>query len=78
MTFGYKRSGILAAVINSSVLIIIGIAIFGIVANSLGAFLLHTGSDEDMNIKSIYLHLFGDALSSLGVVVGGIGVIKKD
>jgi len=95
-TFGYKRSGILAAVINSSVLIIISIFLFkqaytrfmnpthingfiviwvaliGIVANALGAYLLHEGSDEDMNVKAAYLHLFSDTLSSLGVVVGGM------
>lgn len=95
-TFGYRRSGILAAVINSSVLIIISvflfkeayikfmnptpikgfiviwIALIGIVANSLGAYLLHAGSDKDMNVKAVYLHLFSDALSSLGVVIGGV------
>ena len=95
-TFGYRRSGILAAVVNSSVLIIISIFLFkeayikfmnptpvkgfiviwialiGIVANSLGAYLLHVGSDKDMNVKAIYLHLFSDALASLGVVIGGI------
>lgn len=95
-TFGYKRSGILAAVINSSVLIIISVFLFkeaytkfvnptpingfiviwvaliGIIANAIGAYLLHAGSDEDMNVKSAYLHLFSDALSSLGVVIGGI------
>jgi len=95
-TFGYKRSGILAAVINSSVLIIISIFLFkeaytkfmhptpingfiviwvaliGIVANALGAYLLHAGSKEDMNVKAAYLHLFSDTLSSLGVVIGGI------
>jgi cobalt-zinc-cadmium efflux system protein len=95
-TFGYKRSGILAAVINSSVLIIISIFLFkqaytkfisptpvngfiviwvaliGIVANALGAYLLHAGSEENLNVKSVYLHLFSDALSSLGVVIGGI------
>lgn len=95
-TFGYKRSGILAAVINSSVLIIISVFLFkeaytklvnptpinglvviwvaliGIVANAIGAYLLHEGSEEDMNVKAAYLHLFSDALSSLGVVIGGI------
>ncbi|WP_035796708.1 cation diffusion facilitator family transporter [Clostridium akagii] len=95
-TFGYKRSGILAAVINSSVLIIISVFLFkeaytkfmnttsingliviwvaliGIVANTLGAYLLHGGSHEDMNVKATYIHLFSDALASLGVVIGGI------
>lgn len=95
-TYGYKRSGILAAVINSSVLIVISVFLFkeayvklinptpingiiviwvaliGLIANTIGAFLLNAGSHEDMNVKSAYLHLFSDALSSLGVIVGGI------
>lgn len=52
--------------------IVIWIALIGIVANSLGAYLLHAGSDKDMNVKAVYLHLFSDALSSLGVVIGGV------
>lgn len=95
-TFGYKRATILAAVINSTVLIIISILLFkeayfkfitpekingliviwvaliGLLANALGAYLLHKGSEEDINMKSAYLHLLSDALSSIGVVVGGI------
>ncbi|AWB10417.1 cobalt-zinc-cadmium efflux system protein [Thermodesulfobium acidiphilum] len=95
-TFGYKRSVIISAFINSLVLIIISlfifkeayekflhpsnvnssviifVAILAVFANSLGVFLLHKGSKEDMNIKSSYLHLLVDALSSIGVVVAGI------
>ena len=95
-TFGYKRSTILAAVINSTVLIIISfflfkeayskfitsakingaiviwVALIGLLANALGAYLLHKGSKEDINMKSAYLHLLSDALSSIGVVVGGV------
>jgi cobalt-zinc-cadmium efflux system protein len=95
-TFGYKRSGIISAFINSLVLIFISlflfkeayekflhptsinssivilVAIVATVANSLGVFLLHRDSKEDINIKSSYLHLLGDALSSIGVIVAGI------
>jgi cobalt-zinc-cadmium efflux system protein len=95
-TFGYKRSTILAAVINSTVLIfislflfkeayfkfikpekingviVIWVALIGLLANTFGAYLLNRGSHEDMNMKSTYLHLISDALSSLGVIVGGI------
>jgi len=95
-TFGYKRAGILAATLNSTVLIVISlflfkeayiklihptaingfvviwVALLGLIANTIGAFLLHSGSADNMNIKSIYLHLFSDALSSLGVIIAGI------
>jgi len=94
-TFGYKRSSILAAFINSSVLMVISvflfkeaynkffnpepingkmviiIAVVGLIANTLGAYLLHKGSEEDMNIKASYLHLLSDALSSVAVIIGG-------
>ncbi|MCB2294529.1 cation diffusion facilitator family transporter [Clostridium algoriphilum] len=42
------------------------------IANTIGAFLLHSESVDNMNIKSAYLHLFSDALSSLGVIIAGI------
>jgi cobalt-zinc-cadmium efflux system protein len=95
-TFGYKRATILAALINSSVLIVIsvylfkeafnkfinpqeingsmviGIALIGLIANIAGVVLLQKGSKGSMNIKSSYLHLLSDALSSVGVVIGGI------
>lgn len=95
-TFGYKRTTILAALLNSIVLIaisiflfkeayikfinpqpingmvVIWVALLGLIANFIGVLLLQKGSQGDMNIKSSYLHLLSDALSSLGVVIGGI------
>lgn len=50
----------------------IGIAMVGLVANTLSVLLLHKDSHKSLNIKSVYLHLLGDALSSIGVIVGGI------
>lgn len=95
-TFGYKRATILAAFINSAILIIISIFLFkeaffkfinpqpinggiviwvalvGLIANIIGVILLQKGSKGDMNIRSSYLHLLSDALSSVGVVMGCI------
>lgn len=48
-----------------SVMIVAGI---GIVVNSATAFLFTSGSD-DLNIRGAYLHLFYDALVSVGVVL---------
>ncbi len=42
----------------------------GIFINGLSGWLLMRGNNEDINVKSAYLHLLGDALVSLGVVVG--------
>lgn len=47
------------------------IAFVGLLANTLGTLLLRSGAKGNMNIRSAYLHLLGDAVSSLGVIIGG-------
>ena len=59
--------------INGSM--IIWVALISLVANALGVILLQKGSHGDMNIKSTYIHLLSDVLSSIGVVVGGILIL---
>jgi cobalt-zinc-cadmium efflux system protein len=97
-TFGLKRAEILAAIINSVVLIIISIfllyeaynrfmepveihgslmmivALIGLVANVIGTLLLKKGSQDSINIRSAYLHLLSDAISSVGVIIGGAAI----
>ncbi|MDD3923050.1 MAG: cation diffusion facilitator family transporter, partial [Endomicrobiaceae bacterium] len=58
--------------INS--IIMIGVAIVGLLANFISMLLLEKESHHNMNIKSSYLHLLGDTLSSVGVVLGGIAI----
>lgn len=50
------------------------VAVVGLVANIIGALFLHKHSHANLNIRGAYLHIIGDALSSIGVVIGG-GVI---
>jgi cobalt-zinc-cadmium efflux system protein len=95
-TFGFRRAEILAAFLNSLVLVVIsaflvyeaitrfsqqehvnglvmsGVAVVGFIANLLGALLLHRDSTHNLNVRAAYLHLFGDSVSSLAVIVGGI------
>lgn len=47
-----------------------------IVVNLLIAFWLHQGAHHDVNIRSAYAHMVGDALFSLGVVVAGAIIYK--
>ncbi|EGD52149.1 cation diffusion facilitator family transporter [Thermoanaerobacter ethanolicus JW 200] len=56
--------------INGSLMIVV--AVIGLAANTLSVFLLKENAQKNLNIKSTYIHLLSDALSSLGVVIGGI------
>lgn len=95
-TFGLKRAETFAAIINTTVLVVIsffliieavqrimtpehvnglimaGIAGIGLIANVVGTILLKKGADKNINLKSTYLHLLSDAVTSIGVVIGGI------
>jgi cobalt-zinc-cadmium efflux system protein len=55
--------------VNGQLVIIV--AAIGIVINGGTAMLFMRGANEDLNIKGAFLHLMGDALISIGVVVAG-------
>ncbi len=48
------------------------VATVGLVANGLAAWAMMRTSKESLNIRGAYLHILGDALSSLGVIAGGL------
>lgn len=97
-TFGLKRAEILAAVINSSTLIVIYaflfyeavkrfmnpqqiepltmsiVAAIGLIANIVGTLLLKRDSKDSLNIRSAYMHLLSDSVSSVAVIVGAIAI----
>lgn len=51
------------------------VAIIGLVANVIGALFLFKHSHTSLNIRGAYLHIIGDALSSVGVVIGGVIIL---
>lgn len=53
---------------------VIVVAALGIVINGGSALLFLHGRHDDLNIRTQYLHLAGDAAVSLGVVVAGAGI----
>ncbi len=97
-TFGLKRAEILAAVINSSTLIVIYAFLFyeavkrfmnpqqiepitmsivaavGLIANIVGTLLLKRDSKNSLNIRSSYMHLLSDSVSSVAVIIGAIAI----
>ena len=48
------------------------IAVVGLVMNLLAAARLHRHAHDDLNVRSAFLHVIGDAIASLGVIIGGI------
>ena len=51
------------------------VAVIGLAANIIGAIVLMKHSHSNLNIRGAYLHIVGDALSSVGVVVGGVIIL---
>ncbi len=51
------------------------VAAIAIVANGLGAWLLMAGQKADLNVRSAFLHLAGDAAVSAGVVAAGAVIL---
>lgn len=51
------------------------IAVIGLVVNIVVAFVLHEHDHDDLNTRSAYLHVLGDTLASVGVIIGGILIL---
>ena len=62
--------------VKSGVMIIVGLLAF--VVNLVTALLVRKGSGEDLNLRSAYLHLMGDVLSTLGAVAAGVIIFFTD
>lgn len=50
------------------------IASIGLLANWISVLVLQKDKNKNINIKAAYLHLMGDTLSSVAVIVGGIAI----
>jgi len=48
------------------------IATIGLVMNLVAASRLHSHSHDDLNVRSAFLHVIGDAIASVGVIAGGV------
>ena len=56
--------------VDSTILISVGALAFLINAGT--AWLVKSGSENDLNLRSTFLHLMGDVLSTIGAVIAGI------
>lgn len=48
------------------------LGLLGLIANGISVLILEREKNKNINIKAAYLHLLGDALTSLAVIVGAI------
>ena len=67
----YRRLGTTETV-NSQLMV--GVAFVALVLNGAITFFLRN-SKEDLNVRSAYVHMLGDALASIGVIVGGLIIL---
>jgi cobalt-zinc-cadmium efflux system protein len=56
--------------VQADILIAVGAA--AVIVNLVTALLVRRGSEHDLNLRSAFLHLMGDVLSTIGAVVAGI------
>jgi cobalt-zinc-cadmium efflux system protein len=98
-TYGFRRSSILAALLNAILLLlamggvaweairsfshpqsvpggtVIGVALIGVIINTITALMFLSGRQHDLNIRGAFLHMAADAMVSLGVVLAGIAIL---
>ncbi len=56
-------------------LVMFVVAIIGLAGNVITAVLLYRSSGENINIRSAYIHIMSDALSSVGVIIAGFIIL---
>jgi cobalt-zinc-cadmium efflux system protein len=56
--------------VNSGILVGVGLAAF--IINLVTAMLVKRGSEHDLNLRSAFVHLMGDVLSTIGAVAAGV------
>ena len=95
-TYGYHRTGVLAAFLNALSLLVLAayilyesyvrwmaprpvnestmlwVAVLGLAINGAIMWGLHTERRHDVNVRSAWAHMLGDALGSLGIIAGAL------
>jgi len=58
--------------------VLIGVGLIAVVINLVTALLVHRGSQSDLNLRSAFVHLMGDVLSTIGAVIAGVIIYFTD
>jgi cobalt-zinc-cadmium efflux system protein len=59
--------------VQAGILVGVGVVAFGI--NLATALLVRRGSQQDLNLRSAFVHLMGDVLSTIGAVAAGVAIL---
>jgi cobalt-zinc-cadmium efflux system protein len=52
--------------------VLIGVGLIAVIINLVTALLVRQGSESDLNLRSAFVHLMGDVLSTVGAVIAGV------
>ncbi len=55
--------------------VMLSVAVVGLGVNIVGAFMLHSHSDSNLNMRGAYLHVLGDLLGSVGAIAAGLVIL---
>lgn len=58
--------------------ILIGVGLIAVVINLVTTLLVHRGSESDLNLRSAFVHLMGDVISTVGAVIAGVIIYFTD
>lgn len=53
---------------------LVGVGTITLFINAITAWLVMRGSEHDLNLRSAFVHLMGDVISTLGAIAAGIGI----
>ncbi len=55
-------------------LLMLIVAVFGLLANLVSVILLRKDKSHNLNVRAAYMHLLGDTMSSVAVILGGLAI----
>jgi cobalt-zinc-cadmium efflux system protein len=58
--------------------LMLGVAAIGFLANLFGILILRSASRDNLNVRGAFLHMWGDTISSVGVIVAGVVILTTD
>src|SRR5512140_2334830 len=55
--------------------VLVGVGLVAVLVNAVTAWLVHRGSEQDLNLRAAFIHLMSDVLSTVGAVIAGVIIL---